>query len=104
MRLYHGTSIEAAQSIAESGLIASSNDESRCNRDVDGACIYGFDNLEDAQDFALNQGLDNQAVIAFDADDAVADPEYGESAYYCSSSSNERIAWTHDMGDEVFYG
>lgn len=102
--LYHGTSIDSAKSIVESGFLLSDICNSRGARDFEGQAVYGFKTFDDAQNFALDQGFDDHAVVAFDVDgDLIEDGEYDGGAYIAVDPKNERIIWTHDMGSETFY-
>lgn len=97
MKLYHGTTIEFAENIKENGFEFTDNDGSRCDREYQGECIYGFDNYDDAEGFILNQGQDTMAVVCFDVDDehCISDAEYGDGAYIVTEiPKSVEIVWT----------
>lgn len=107
MILYHGTSCDNARSIIRHGFVLGSSDDSRCVRQVEHPCIYGFTDIKDAQDFALNQGYDDHAVVAFDVKDPERDPEYDHDmgAWYCTEIPDidrSAIVWTHRLGRESY--
>lgn len=98
MKLYHGTSKEAAQSIIENGFEFSSECNARLgnSRDVDGnlEVIYGAATYDLAEDFAIDQCFDDGfEVIEFEIDDndAMADPEYDEGDAYWTTETPANV-------------
>lgn len=90
MKLYHGTSAEAAESILANGLIA--DNESRMARLVEDAVIYGFDNADDAENFAIDQCYDGGFVVfEFETDEVELDPEYDGNAFICTEAKNLKL-------------
>jgi len=93
MKLYHVSPIENEQSITDSGIFPNSTDAATCvtgnadtlqGQNVTG--IYGFVDLWDAQQFAIdNRGIECNAIFAFDVPEGcevVADPEYDGEAMF----------------------
>lgn len=103
MKLYHGTSAEAAKSIIENGFVhcdAVNKKQGAGERAIpdDIAAVYGFDNYGDAEDFAINQGYDNLAVVSFEVDEAEEDPEYDSGAFYTQRDpQNVKIEWLQEL-------
>ena len=96
MKLYHVSPIENEQSIIDSGIFPNSTNAATCitgntetlqGQNVTG--IYGFVDLWDAQQFAIdNSGLECNAIFAFDVPEGcevVADPEYDGEAMFVAT-------------------
>jgi hypothetical protein len=100
MKLYHGTTKEAAKSIIENGFDMTGIETTKqAAREYEGECFYGFNNYDDAEDFAFNQGYDTQAVLVFEVDDSevIADTEYTDSAYVViGEATNIEMVWSQE--------
>jgi hypothetical protein len=79
MKLYHATKIENKESIVNYGLIPADFTGNKLNE----AGVYGFDNINDARDFATyDKNLEDQyIIISFECDNVAIDPEYTGNAY-----------------------
>ena len=79
MKLYHATKVENRVSILNNGLIPADF----TGNELDEIGVYGFDNIDDARDFAIyDKNLEDQyIIISFDCDNAEIDPEYDGNAY-----------------------
>lgn len=101
MKLYHGTTKDAANSIIDNGFIMTDVETPKqSGREYEGECFYGFSNYEDAEDFALNQGYDTQAVLVFEVDDSdvIADTEYDCGAYVVvGEAENIEMVWSQEL-------
>ena len=85
MRLYHATTKANFEAIEHFGFIEA-NESPKASNDVrlNGAFVYGFDNINDALDFMVwtnNIEMENVAILRFEVDDAVIDTEYNGNAY-----------------------
>ena len=83
MKLYHAAPAEAFDSIVSNGIEAHGEFcISASDRAIKTAVVYGFDNLDDAESFAIDQCYDGGYVVfSFEAEDPMADPEYDGNAF-----------------------
>lgn len=83
MTLYHGTWADKLDSILEFGLEPQVSTRLSHDTRLNQVSVYGFDNLQDAIDFMVyDSNEQNWAVVSFEADNCVIDPEYGESSAF----------------------
>ena|SRR5574344_76044 len=97
MKLYHATTKQNAKQIDLDGELKPN--EGMENK-LDALGVYGFDNIEDARDFAIYcKNLEDQYVVyEFEADDAETDPEYDGNAFVVHHAVD---AIKIEIGDEV---
>lgn len=85
MKLYHGAPAYAADEILENGLEPRSQWKVQAEpRIIQEAVVFGFDNADDAENFAIDQCFDGGYVVfSFEAEDdeVELDPEYDGNAY-----------------------
>lgn len=86
MKLYHTTKSENLESIAFEGLLPSGDTTAYgYQRESKERGVYGFTNIEDAREFARDNGWFDAAILEFDtesAEEVVIDPEYDEGIAY----------------------
>jgi hypothetical protein len=85
MKLFHGAPALAVDEIIENGLEARGQWKVQAEkRLIESAVVFGFDNAEDAESFAIDQCFDGgYAVFSFEAEEGevMIDPEYDGNAY-----------------------
>ena len=93
MKLYHVSPIENEASIKEYGLVPNSTNRPTCKagngatlQGTNVSGVYGFLDLYDAEDFAINNcGLESNVIVTFDAPEGcevIDDPEYDGQAVF----------------------
>jgi len=103
MTLYHATIADNAYGIEADGIMASGDTSAyNYNRESDARGVYGFTSIEDAKNFALDNGWFDAVVFEFVTDDGVeciADPEYDEGvAYIVVCGGNIKAQKVLDLG------
>ena len=83
MKLYHATSIENKESIENQGLCLMVTDKiTYCDDQITEEGVFGFDNLEAAQNFGTDCCGGEYVIFSFETSKAIIDPEYDGEAFF----------------------
>jgi len=84
MKLYHATKIENIESIINNGIIGNLSNKKSVDLQLNINCVYGFDNLSDAENFIVYDNNQSQYAI-FEIETGtnkiIADTEYKGGSY-----------------------
>jgi|14BtaG_2_1085337.scaffolds.fasta_scaffold130488_1 hypothetical protein len=89
MTLYHATPIENKESIEKHGLSLMVTDKiTYCDDQITDEGVFGFVNIEDAQDFGSDCCGGEYAIFSFETESAIIDPVYDGEAFFTTDVSS----------------
>ena len=105
MKLYHATEAANTTYIKENGIEPMTKDEARCADQILDLCgVYGFVDIEDAHDFAIeNNWSEDYVIFCFDVDEdeTVIDPEYDGESLFVETDDNITAELVFDEFGEI---